>query len=239
MLALVGVTLRRKGVTVIDGFSCALAPRECVAVHGRSGGGKSALLSLLLREFDPTEGAVEVDGVDMRMLPGPVLQLYRQRLGVAFAEPRLLLQRTVLENVMLPAELRGASPSAAAEQAMTALARVSLQSAARVFPESLPSGKRRLVSLARAFCGTPQILLLDEPLAGLDQSDRMLVVSACGEAKNGGSSIFVFTSNPADVSTLADRTVLLGGASRDAASTAKPAATPGATTVKITAISGA
>lgn len=237
MLAFVGVSLNVHGAPVLQNFSCALSPGECIVVQGKSGAGKSALLSLLLREFDPSEGAVEVDGVDMRMLPAGVLQLYRQRLGVAFEEPNLLGMRTVLENVMLPAELRGVLPNEAAQQGLSALTRLGIRDLAPRFPETLSAGKKRLVSLARAFCGSPQILLLDEPTAHLDRSDRTLLLSACAEAKRAGTSVLIVTSDGADCAPVADRTLAISSETSEMPAL-RPSATPGATTVKVTAISG-
>lgn len=237
MLALVGVSLSVHGTPVLNNVSCALSPGECVALQGKSGSGKSSVLSLLLGEFAPSEGAVEVDGVDMRMLPPGVLQLYRQRLGVAFEEPNLLGLRTVLENVMLPAELRGAMRQEATQQALSGLTRLGIRDLASRFPETLSAGKRRLVSLARALCGNPPILVLDEPLLHLDRGDRTLVLSACVEAKQAGTSILIVTSDATDYSSVADRVISVASDTQDTTPTRAPK-TPGIATVKVTAISG-
>lgn len=236
VLALIGVTLRQNGTDVFTKFSCALAPGECVAVHGKSGSGKSALLSVLLGEYAPDEGAVEVDGVNVRTLPPPVVQLYRQRVGVMFAEPRLFADRTVLENVMLPEELRGATRHDAEEKAAAALASLGLHNVVAASPASLPDGKRRLVAAARALCGSPRIYLCDEPLAGLDPGDRLAVLSALMAEKQRGASILVCTAYPADLGSLADRTVPLA-LQQETPAPERPAAPPGAATVKVTAVS--
>ncbi|MBV9947147.1 MAG: ABC transporter ATP-binding protein [Myxococcales bacterium] len=146
------------GVLALDGLDLDVAPGEFVALLGPSGCGKSTLLRLVAALDRPDAGAVEVsDG----------------QVAFVFQDAHLLPWRTVLENVMLPLELAGATPaSARGPQALSAIEAVGLTDAKGRRPAELSGGMRMRVSLARALVTRPRLLLLDEPFAALDELTR-------------------------------------------------------------------
>lgn len=210
MLGCISMSYSAGGKTILNGVSLSIAPNECVVIEGPSGSGKSLLLKLLLRDLDPTQGSVEVDAVDLKMLPPGVLQLYRQRLGVVFQEPRLLMHLTLLENVALPALLRGEENAEAMRKAGEQLSRFGLAESADKKPDSLAPGIQRLASIARALSGSPPILLLDEPLLGLDPAESQAALGALGAANQGGASLLILTQDASQFAGLGGRKLTLG-----------------------------
>jgi NitT/TauT family transport system ATP-binding protein len=149
----------------LDGIDIQIASGSFVAVLGPSGCGKSTLLRLISGLDAPTAGTISVFGrSDGQLRPG--------ELAFVFQDPHLLPWRTVLDNVGLPLELRGLEKAEARERARAALAEVELAGAIKSFPDQLSGGMRMRVSIARALVTEPQLLLLDEPFAALDELTR-------------------------------------------------------------------
>src|SRR5688572_14304902 len=92
---------------VLSNASARFEPGETVAIFGTSGSGKSALMSLMIAADSPTSGTVEVDGVDLKKVPAPIMKLLRRRVGVMFSDLKLLSDRTVAENVGFTLEVCG------------------------------------------------------------------------------------------------------------------------------------
>ncbi len=221
MIVLRSVAKNYRSVPALTDVSAHIGPGECVCIVGASGSGKSTLLHLLLRATDVTHGSIEVDGVDLRTLPLPILQLYRQRLGVAFQDDRLLDQLSVVENIALPLELKGWPDDAIQQQIGDILSKTELLSIARSQPSTLSVGQRRLVSIARACAGLPVILLLDEPFSSLDEHEMHSAMALIREAQGRGATVIVFTQEKewaaelnARVLTLANGTMTIGTADR-------------------------
>ena len=162
------VTLRGVGkafaaVVALYGFDFALRRGEFVSLLGPSGCGKSTALRLIAGLAAPTSGAIEwSDG--NKPAPGG--------LGFVFQEPTLMPWTSVLGNVRVPLKLLGLDPAAAAERVAAALAGVGLAEFARAYPRELSGGMKMRVSIARALATTPQLLLMDEPFAALDEITR-------------------------------------------------------------------
>ncbi len=241
MLGFVSVSLSIGSRPIVQNVTCLLAPHECVVMEGASGTGKSHLLRLLLREMDPTQGKVDVDGVDLRLLPPQVLQLYRQRLGVVFQTPHLLERLTLRENVALPLQLRGIDDTAAMHEAGEILTHLELDHLADVPVFEVSYGDQRLASIARALCGAPPILLLDEPLQGLDPHGAQRAIAAIAAANQSGASVLIFTQHAAAFHGMGARMLQLTpqGLFSEGAAPVAPSTTAGGTgdRIKITPIS--
>jgi len=133
---------------------------DFVALLGPSGCGKSTLLRLLAGLADPTAGRIDWQGST------------RPELGFVFQEPTLMPWATVLRNVTLPLELAGMRRRAAEERAREWIVRVGLEGFEQAYPRTLSGGMRMRVSIARALVTRPEVLLLDEPFAALDEITR-------------------------------------------------------------------
>lgn len=155
---------RTTSATVLDGIDLTIAKREFVSIIGPSGCGKSTLLKLIAGLNPVTKGSISIDG----MTP----ENARQIVSFIFQDATLLPWRTVRENVVLGLELEGTAKARRSEKVDAVLALVGLGHVADLFPRELSGGMKMRVSIARALATRPQVLLLDEPFAALDEMTR-------------------------------------------------------------------
>jgi len=156
------------GLDALSDLSFEVAEREMVVLSGHSGAGKSTLLKLVVAMERPTGGAVLVGGQNVGGMPGPALPYLRRRIGMVFQDQKLLFDRNVFENVMLPLSIAGFPPKDAAQRVRAALDKVGLGSREKALPIMLSGGEQQRLAIARAVVGRPSLLLADEPTAHLD-----------------------------------------------------------------------
>ena len=166
---------------------------ELVFLTGPSGAGKSTLLKLVAGIERPTGGVLLVSGQDMRKLNRTTLPFLRRKLGLILQQHRLLQDRNVLDNVMLPLLVTGASPQEARQRAMVALERVGLDAKALAAPMSLSGGEQQRVSIARAIVHKPRIILADEPTANLDRASAKGVIDMLHTFNSAGVTCIIST----------------------------------------------
>ena len=152
------------GIAALAGLDFAVRPGEFVALLGPSGCGKSTALRIIAGLSEPTSGNVE--------WPPANGTQPQSRIGFVFQEPTLMPWASVFNNVALPLKLKAAPPAKIAERVEAVLDRVGLRQFGRAFPRELSGGMRMRVSIARALITEPQLLLLDEPFAALDEITR-------------------------------------------------------------------
>jgi len=165
------------GVALRD-ISFTIAKGELVYLAGPSGAGKSTLLKMIAAMERPTSGKVLVNGQDIGALKRAGIPFLRRNLGLIFQEQRLLNDRSVLANVMMPLLVTGSARSAAEQRARAALDKVGLLDRAEAQPLALSGGEQQRVSIARAIVNRPQIILADEPTANLDRASASKVIDA-------------------------------------------------------------
>jgi NitT/TauT family transport system ATP-binding protein len=153
------------GVRALAGLDLAVRPGEFVALLGPSGCGKSTALRIIAGLTEPSEGVVEWDNAT-------AAGGSKSRIGFVFQEPTLMPWASVFDNVALPLKLKRLRAAARIERIETALDRVGLGAFQRAYPRELSGGMRMRVSIARALVTEPQILLMDEPFAALDEITR-------------------------------------------------------------------
>ena len=151
-------------VRALDGVDLEVRRGEFVSLVGPSGCGKSTLLKIIAGLFRATSGVVSIDG---RHVAGP-----SRDIGMVFQGPVLLPWRTVLQNVMLPVEVRRLDEVSFHERAQALLATMGLEEFHDRYPYELSGGMQQRVSIARALIQDPAILLMDEPFAALDAMTR-------------------------------------------------------------------
>ncbi len=154
-------------VTALSDVSLDIHAGEFVSLLGPSGCGKSTLLALIGGLGSPTEGTIDWQQSMYDAEGHP-----ERAIGFVFQEPTLLPWRTVFENVYLPLKLAGVSRAAARDQVMDGLRQVGLSAFADAYPRQLSGGMKMRTSIARALIRKPQILLMDEPFAALDEITR-------------------------------------------------------------------
>jgi glycine betaine/proline transport system ATP-binding protein len=167
-------TVRDMGGTIaVEDVSFDVQPGEVFVVMGLSGSGKSTLVRCLTRLIEPTLGAVDLDGEDIRKAsPERLRELRRRRFSMVFQNFGLLPHRRVLDNIAFGLELRGESKARRLERAGEMLGLVGLEGMAERYPDELSGGQQQRVGLARALAADPAVLLLDEPLGALDAITR-------------------------------------------------------------------
>ena len=215
-----GITRRWGGVVAVDGVSIDLARGEVHALIGTNGAGKTTLVNVLSGEVAPSAGTVELLGEDVTRWPQP----RRARAGLARSYQRSTIfpQFSVLENCRLAAQARRQQPwkwwsnaardTATNDIARTAAARAGLEGALAREAGLLSHGEKRQLEIAMCLAMAPQVLLLDEPLAGMgaEESERMLELLAGLKA---GHAILLVEHDMDAVFRIADRiTVLVDGA---------------------------
>jgi NitT/TauT family transport system ATP-binding protein len=154
----------RGGVLALDGIDCSIRQGSFVTIVGPSGCGKSTLLRILAGLLDYDVGSVTLDGQPIHGT--------RRDVGVVFQSSILLPWRSILENVLLPAEVLGLDMKQARERAMQLLHMVRLDGFEHKLPRQLSGGMQQRASIARALLHDPKILLMDEPFGALDAMTR-------------------------------------------------------------------
>jgi tungstate transport system ATP-binding protein len=206
ILELVSLLVRRGGATVLEVPRLALAPGETLAVIGPNGAGKSTLLLAMAGIAPPDGGRVLFRGADVHA--GGSLA-YRRRVAMAFQEP-LLFDTTVIGNVEAGLRIRDLPRREVRERAVASLERFRIGHLAGRAARTLSGGEARRASLARAFAVAPEILLLDEPFAGLDPPAREALLADLGSTlgETGTTCVFV-THTRRETERLARRVALL------------------------------
>jgi cell division transport system ATP-binding protein len=156
--------------TALNEVSFSIGKGELVYLAGPSGAGKSTLLKMIAAVERPTSGRVVVNGHDIGKLKKAGVPFLRRNLGLIFQQQRLLNDRSILANVMLPMIVTGAARSQAEQRARAALDKVGLLDRAKAMPLELSGGEQQRVAIARAIVNRPQIILADEPTANLDRA---------------------------------------------------------------------
>jgi putative ABC transport system ATP-binding protein len=183
---------------------------EALAVVGRSGSGKSTLLNLIAGLDKPSTGEVTVDGVRVDKMSEKASARYRrQRIGMVFQFFNLLDDLTVLDNVLLPAQLTGVARGQARQRALELLGSLGVDSHVNDFPGTLSGGERQRVAVARSLMNRPALLLADEPTGALDSASAADVRKLLVELNRSGQTILLVTHDRGLAESTASRTIEL------------------------------
>ena len=183
------------GTVALSDISLSIDEGEFVFLVGSTGSGKTTLFRLLIRDILPTEGKVFVNELEVTNLPKNKLPHLRKGVGVVFQDLKLLLDRTVFENVALPLEVSGINSESARLKVEEVLRQVGLNEHKDKFPVQLSGGEVQRVAIARALILAPQILLADEPTGNLDQSTSWEIVQILSDINKKGATVIMATHN--------------------------------------------
>jgi len=181
------------GIDALVDLSFEAAAGELVAVSGHSGAGKSTLLKLIAAIERPTGGAVLVNGQNVGSLARGTIPYLRRNIGLVFQDQKLLFDRNVFANVMLPLAIAGFSPREASRRVRAALDKVGLLAREKAMPIALSGGEQQRLAIARAVVGRPGLLLADEPTAHLDPDTARDVAAIFREFHQVGVTVLVAT----------------------------------------------
>ena len=156
------------GYEALKNVSFDIAEGEMVFVTGHSGAGKSTLLNLIAAIERPNSGSVIVNGQNISTLKVGALPYLRRNLGLVFQDHKLLFDRSVFDNMMLPLQICGFDHRESAKRARAALDKVGLLQREKANPIALSGGEQQRLCIARAIVNRPAILLADEPTGNLD-----------------------------------------------------------------------
>jgi putative ABC transport system ATP-binding protein len=216
MTALVELTAVSKtydgagGPPALDEISLDIEGGEFTAIMGPSGSGKSTLLNLIAGIDRPSDGRVRVAGEDLgRLSEAQLARFRRARLGFVFQFFNLLGNLTVLENVLLPAQLQGTRPAPARARAMELLAQLDLAELADHYPARLSGGQQQRVAVARALINQPALLLADEPTGALDTHSGEQVMELLRGLNREGQTVLLVTHDAKLATRHAGRVVTL------------------------------
>jgi putative ABC transport system ATP-binding protein len=186
-------------VKALDNVSIHIDEGEQVSLIGASGSGKSTLLNLIGGIDTPSTGTVVVAGRDiMRIGDRGITMLRREVIGIVFQFFNLMPTLSVLENVMLPAELAGKGEGASRDRAMELLGAVGMAARAAHRPNELSGGEMQRTAIARALVNHPKILLADEPTGNLDSHNGEMVLNLLHRiAREEGLTLVMATHDPA------------------------------------------
>ncbi len=196
------------GPPALDEVSLTVDHGEAVAVLGPSGSGKSTLLNLVAGLDRPTSGTVTVDGARIDTLGEAASARYRRAtVGLVFQFFNLLDDLTVFDNVVLPAQLAGASRAETTRRANDLLGALGIDRHARAYPGRLSGGERQRVAVARALMNRPALLLADEPTGALDTASGTDVRRLLTDLHADGQTIVLVTHDRTLAAECATRTV--------------------------------
>lgn len=199
------VSISFADLQVLDGVSLTMPAGEVVALLGPSGSGKSTLLRVIAGLVAADSGEIHVHGVDVTHLP-----THRRGIGMVFQDNQLFPHLSTLDNVAFGPKMAGVSRAERTERASHWLRRVGLAGFEERRVVELSGGEAKRVALARTLAAEPAVVLLDEPLTGLDRElhDR-LAVDLADLLRSAGATAVLVTHDHDEAATVADRTVQL------------------------------
>lgn len=197
------------GSTALSDITLGIEKGEFVFLVGQTGSGKTTLLRLLVRELIPSEGSILIDDFDIVKLPSGKIPELRKKIGVVFQDLKLLMDRTILENIVLPMEVAGVSLVQSVQRAEELLEQVGILDHKEKFPVQLSGGELQRAAIARALALSPDILLADEPTGNLDEKTAFEIVDLLSNINAQGTTIIMATHNMDIVEKLKHRLIAL------------------------------
>ena len=194
-------------IIALTDVSFEIEPGEFIFITGPSGAGKTTLLRLILKEIVPSEGKIEIDKQDLTGLSPKKIPELRRKIGVVFQDFKLLPDRTVFENAVLPLEVAGAGKKEIERRGEEILKLVGLSDRTELFPAQLAGGELQRVCLARAIMAKPKILLADEPTGNLDPTTSWQIVKLIKKINDLGTTVIMCTHNVDIVNSLRERVI--------------------------------
>jgi cell division transport system ATP-binding protein len=198
-----------EGLQALNDVSFEIDAGEMVFITGHSGAGKSTLFRLLAAIERPTSGSIVVNGQNLAALHKNAIPYLRRNFGLIFQDQKLLFDRNVLANVLLPLAIVGLPAREAERRARAALDKVGLLGREKANPIALSGGEQQRLAIARAVVNRPAILLADEPAANLDADSAAAILEIFRAFHQVGVTLLIATHNPQWMARFAPRVLQL------------------------------
>jgi cell division transport system ATP-binding protein len=197
------------GQEALKDVSFSLQAGELAFLTGRSGAGKSTLLKLIAAIERPSSGSVLVNGQNVGALKRAAIPYLRRNIGLVFQDQKLLYDRSVYDNVMLPLAFSSHAPKEAARRARAALDKVELLKKEKANPIQLSGGEQQRLAIARAVVNRPALLVADEPTANLDAESAGRILEIFVAFNQVGVSVLIATHDQSLVARYGKRVLHL------------------------------
>ena len=197
------------GIPALNDVSLNIEEGEFVFVVGDSGSGKSTLIKLLLKELEPTEGTITINGRKLNKIRRRLIPKFRRNIGVVFQDFRLLKDRNIYDNVAFAQKVIGESNRSIKKNVPKLLSMVGLAAKYRSYPRQLSGGEQQRVAIARALINKPKILLADEPTGNLDANNAWEIMKLMEEINEQGTTVVVVTHNLEIVKAMNKRVITM------------------------------
>lgn len=195
------------GIPALNDVNLEIEDGEFVFIVGDSGSGKSTMIKLLLKELEPSEGTITINGKNLGKIRRRQIPKFRRDIGVVFQDFRLLKDRNVYENIAFAQKVIGESTKEIKKKVPAMLSVVGLASKYRSYPKELSGGEQQRVAIARALINEPTILLADEPTGNLDNNNAWEIMKLLEEINNRGTTVIVVTHNMEIVKVMKKRVI--------------------------------
>jgi len=196
-------------ITAIDKVSFEIKSGEFVILVGRSGAGKTTILKLIRKEENPSHGNIFYKNWNYSLMRGKEVTILRRKIAIIFQEFKLLLDRTVYDNIRIPLEILGLSPKEIFKKTEEMLRLVDLWSHKTVLAKHLSGGEKQKLAIARALSMNPEVLLADEPTGNLDPISSMEIVELLKSINEQGITVILATHHKDIVNYLNKRVITL------------------------------
>lgn len=181
------------GHEALSGVSLTINRGDLTFLTGHSGAGKSTLLKLIAAIERPTGGVIMVSGQNLGRIRNSALPYFRRNIGLIFQDHKLLYDRTVFENVLLPLHIQGLAGAETGKRVRAALDKVGLLNKERARPITLSGGEQQRLCIARAIVSRPALVLADEPTANLDEDYAHEIMDMFQALNQMGVTVIVST----------------------------------------------
>lgn len=181
------------GTEAVNNANFKIEKGEFVFLVGSSGSGKSTLIKLILKEEEPTNGNIIINGKDTTFLKQSRVPYLRRSMGVVFQDFRLLPDRTVYDNVAFAMYIVKATPRHIRRQVPMLLSLVGLSGKAKMYPDELSGGEQQRVALARALVNNPSMIIADEPTGNLDPDTAWEIMNLLNDINLRGTTVVMAT----------------------------------------------
>jgi cell division transport system ATP-binding protein len=197
------------GHIALSDASIQIEDGDMLVLTGHSGAGKTTVLKLMAAIERPSSGTILMNGQNVGALNRGSIPFFRRHFGLIFQDHKLLNDRSVLENAIIPLDIMGTPRGEGLRRARTALEKVGLLTREKSFPITLSGGEQQRLCIARAIVHGPSVLLADEPTANLDRAYAVEIAELLRTFKGAGVTCVVATHDPEVTARLAGRILAL------------------------------